>query len=456
VNAATGDRQSILTALGHHWNPTAAVMLAAASRQVEAFSSGTRVYGEDGSSSLDFAGSYGVFLVGHGNAVVRDRVLAALRDSPTLIPGTTDPRLTKLVTTLRELLPETMTGFSFGSSGAELVEIALRAVRLARPDRRKIVVVDGGYHGKTLGALRLLGQPHHRIPFVPADDDLVIVPPSDAAAIRRALSARDVAALFVEPVLGGPHLHVHPAGYLTKIAESCAETGTLLVADEIQTGLGRTGKMFGYQHDDVVPDIVLVTKSLTGGMVAVGFAALAEHLLDAARRNPDWDDSLLEGSCISGLAIEAASAAIEQVRTLDLPGRAAELGPRLCGGLADIARRHPKHLLGAPGIGLMAGLRCRNPSVELLVSMQMGARGVHTGHSLNEAVDHPVLRFYPPLTVTAEEIDRMLVALEESMQWLDTRPRRLTDAITWLLRRQYRLPTSLVLKLSHSKLRVDW
>jgi putrescine aminotransferase len=354
------------------------------------------------------------------------------------------------------VLPPTLTRFALGCSGAEIAEIALRAVHLARPDRRRILVAEGSYHGKTLGALTILGQGNHRAPFEPLGSELVTVPYGDAEAVRRALADGDVAAVFVEPVLGGAHLRVPPPGYLTEVAAACAQTGTLLVADEIQTGFGRTGKLFASEHDGVVADIMLLSKSLTGGFVPIAVCALSEGVLASARAHPDWDPEILAGSCGSALATAAAVATIREVREHRLSERAASVGSVLSAGLWEAVTRHPKHLLGAPGIGLMCGLRTRNPAVETLISMGMAQRGVHTGHSLNEEIDHPVLRFYPPLTVDVAEIERVLAALEEVLTWLDGWPRAATRCVTALLRRQYRLPPRLLLRLAHSKVRVDW
>ncbi|MET7669460.1 aspartate aminotransferase family protein [Micromonospora luteifusca] len=453
----TDDRQQIFSALGRHWNPGAATMLAAAGRAVESHATGSQVYAEDGTATLDLAGSYGVFLVGHGNPRVAAAVTETLARASAVPPGAVHPVTATLCRYLLGILPTGLDRFVLGSSGAEICEVALRAVHLARPDRRRIVVADGSYHGKTLAALSLLGQRNHRDPFEPLGSDLVVVPYGDAAAVRAAVADGSVAAVFLEPVLGGAHLTVPPPGYLREVAQDCVATGTLLVADEIQTGFGRTGQMFAVRHDDVRPDIMLLSKALTGGFVPVAVCALAGSVVDAAERHPRWHPSLLAtGGPISAVAIAAAVATIEEVRDRDLPARAAELGPRLTEGLAAAVRRHPKHLRGAPGIGLMAGLRTANPAVELMVSIGLAQRGVHTGHSLNEQISEPVLRFYPPLTCTATDIDHALAALEEALTWLDRQPRALTRAVSALLRRQYRLPPALLLRLSKSPIRMDW
>lgn len=174
--AATADRQQLLHLLGRHWNPPAATMLAAVDRQVEAYTDGTEVIAEDGSRFLDLAGSYGVFLVGHSNPVVREAVATTLTDNPIHVPGTVHPATNRLVTALHTVLPNSLTELSFGSSGAHVVEHALRLAYLAQPERNRIVVVQGGYHGKTLGALTVLPG-GHRDPFAPRTPNMLVVPP---------------------------------------------------------------------------------------------------------------------------------------------------------------------------------------------------------------------------------------------------------------------------------------
>jgi putrescine aminotransferase len=306
----TDDRQHLLSLLGNHWNPTAATLLAAASRGVEARSEGSEVYTEDGTRGLDLAGSYGVFLVGHGNQRVRGAVRDALRRAPSVPPGSTHPAMAELFTALTEVLPSSLNRFVLGCSGAEVAEIALRAVHLARPDRRRIVVAEGSYHGKTFGALSILGQANHRAPFEPLGAELVKVPYGDAEAVRAALESHDVAAVFLEPVLGGAHLTVPPEGYVAEVRDACTRTGTLFVADEIQTGFGRTGAMFAIEHDSVVPDIMLLSKALTGGFMPVAVCALSEGVLENAREHPHWTPELLSpGSCSSALAPRSARSA---------------------------------------------------------------------------------------------------------------------------------------------------
>ncbi|MER6029381.1 aminotransferase class III-fold pyridoxal phosphate-dependent enzyme [Streptomyces sp. NPDC001851] len=324
---------------------------------------------------------------------------------------------------LRSVLPDGLDHYVLGSSAAEVCDVALRAVRRARPARRQVAVAAGGHHGVTLGRA----------------DGLVVVPYGDAEAMAEALADRSVAAVFLEPVLDGPRLTVPPRGYVGRVAEACARTGTLLVADEFQTCLGRTGRMFAVDHDAVVPDVMILSKA-GAGFPRVGVCALGTALAEGVEDHP------LPHGGPSALSLAAACAAVRETVELDLPARAARLGPRLLGGLQDACRRHPAHLLGAVGTGLMTGLRTRDPSAEFQISMMLAGHGLRTGHSRHHPggrTDHPVLPFCPPPTVTEAHIDHVLAALEATLTWLDGRPRPRTGALGHLLRGlgPFRTPT---------------
>ncbi|MFI9254490.1 aminotransferase class III-fold pyridoxal phosphate-dependent enzyme [Streptomyces sp. NPDC053069] len=324
---------------------------------------------------------------------------------------------------LRSVLPDGLDQYVLGSSAAEVCDVALRAVRRARPARRQVAVAAGGHHGVTLGRV----------------DGMVEVPYGDAEAMGRALADRSVAAVFLEPVLDGPGLTVPPRGYVGRVAEACARTGTLLVADEFQTCLGRTGRMFAVDHDAVVPDVMLLSKA-GAGFPRVGVCALGTALAGAVEDHP------LPHGGPSALSLAAACAAVRETADLDLPAHAARLGPRLLAGLEDACRRHPAHLLGAVGTGLMTGLRTRDSSAEFQISMMLAGHGLRTGHSRHHPggrTAHPVLPFCPPLTVTERQIDHVLAALEATLTWLDGRPRPRTGGLGHLLRGlgPFRTPT---------------
>ncbi|KYC40902.1 hypothetical protein WA1_25125 [Scytonema hofmannii PCC 7110] len=261
-----------------------------------------------------------------------------------------------------------------------------------------------------------------------------------------------VAAVFLEPILGGAYLTVPPAGYLKEVETLCRQTNSLLVVDEIQTGFGRVGKMFAIEFDQVLPDIILLSKGITGGHTSIAIAVMRDtvvHKINTIQGLPAR--YLASESGGSPYACAAAVASIEFIRRNNLPERAQQLGQRLRQGLKEAARKYPKLILDAPGVGLMTGLRVRNSAVETAITIELGKHKIHVGHSMNESAKYPVLRFYPPLTVTAEEIDRVLAALHEVLTSLNQKPALFYDLFNQLVKRQYRLPKKLLFRLAGLK-----
>ena len=445
-------RDELVDACITFWNPMAGLFYDVAKRSVEAGAEGCWVRDEQGHQSLDFACSYGVFIVGHGNAHVRSAVEGALGGVPMLPAGVEHPSVGRYARKLAGLLPSPLCRVFFASSGAEAAELALRMSLLYHPTRRRIVVAQNSYHGKTLGALNILGQRGHRIPFGPYWEHVDFVPFGDAQAIEELVRQGDVAAVFLEPVRGGPFLEVPPPGYLTRVRAVCNQQDTLFVLDEIQTGFGRVGKMFAMDFEKVVPDLVILSKGITGGHIAIANVVTTDAVLSRIGNIGD-DAAAVLGSDTGGspIACAAALAAIEEVERLSLPDRAARLGPRLLTGLDALAKRHPKLIVKAVGVGLMTGIAVRNPAVESGITMLLGKRGVHAGHSMNEHARHPVLRFYPPLTVTEEEIDILLAALDETLQRLEQTGTIMLDLLNVIATRQYALPKSILRKAGGRK-----
>jgi putrescine aminotransferase len=443
------NNQSLYDIYSEHYNPTAGFLYQISAKPIESHSEGSFVIDEFGNKNLDFATLYGTFLVGHSNPEIQAAVLeqgAKLSCAPY---GLVEENSARLTQTIAKLLPEDLNRVFFASSGSEGMEIALRAAWAYNAPRKKLVVAHNSYHGKTLGALNILGQFNHSRPFQPLKGEVNFVPYGDISAMKKAIDDQ-VAAVVLEPILGGPFLTVPPKGYLKQVAELCQQTETLLIADEIQTGFGRTGKLFAIEWDQVVPDIILLSKAITGGCTAMAVAVVRDEIVEKIEAIEDLPARYL-GSDSGGspLACAAAQAAIEFILEENLPQRAQDLGNKLKSGLELAAAKYPKLIKNAPGIGLMTGLRCRNPGVETAIAMGLAKRKIHVGHSLNETIPNPVLRFYPPLTVSAEEIDFVLEALEEVLVDLNRKPGIFFDFfLNPIAKYQYRLPKSLLLRMA--------
>jgi putrescine aminotransferase len=437
-------RRRLLELYTRHYNHTLGRLFDIAGCPVEASARGTRIFDEEGESYLDCAAGYGTFGVGHLHPRVQDaaqRQLARMAASPA---GLYDEAVAMLLTRLRGLLPPSLSRVFLAGGGSEAVEIALRTVMWALPERKRLVAAQNSYHGKTLGALSVMGQPHLRSMFEPLCAAVEFVPYGDAEAMARAIG-QGATAVFLESILGGGHLTVPPDGYLAAVRAACDRTGTPLAVDEVQTGFGRTGTMFAFEREGIVPDIVIMSKGVTGGHAGIGIAVMTEALAEAAgdayEAGPDAPHA---GMWNSALTCATACAAIDVIVDEDLPARAASAGARLIATLNDAVRDYPAFVHDVPGRGLMTGVRLRNNIIESAVWMQMLRRRVITGLSTNDHTAHPVLRFFPPLTIDDAEIALAADALRDSLRELARVPSLLYDLANKVFRLQHYLPLPLL------------
>ena len=290
---------------------------------VEVRSEGTRIWDEEGTEYLD-CGGYGVFLHGH----CHPRVVAAVREQlerhPLATHGTVNAELAAAAATLARVTPAGLDYVAFTNSGTEAVELGLKLARLN--GRRRLISTHGGFHGKTNGALSVTGKALFRDPFQPGLADVTFIAFDDADALEAELAAGEPAAVILEPIQAEGGVIIPADGYLQAVRELCDSHGALLILDEVQTGLGRLGSWWGTDRDGVVPDILLVGKGLSGGVVPVA-AVVATP--DAYRTISE--DPLLHSSTYAGnpLAMSAASAAITALEEDDIIPKAQALGARL-------------------------------------------------------------------------------------------------------------------------------
>jgi putrescine aminotransferase len=438
------NREEVSAIYDRHYNPTLALLFDIAKCPIETRSERTHVIDQNGDSYLDFAAGYGVFSVGHSNPAVQARMieqLEAMASAPRFLYHEPAARLTSK---LASLLPDDLKHVLLCGSGSEAIEIALRIAGSYQKNRTTFVAAHHGFHGKTLGAVGICGQNYLRQPFEPIWRDARFVTYGNIEEMKMAVGA-GVGAVFLEPVLGGGFITVPPKGYLAAVRELCDRTDTLLVIDEVQTGFGRTGRLFGFEHEGIVPDVLILSKGMTGGHVSIAAAVVRrkifERIGDAFELDPLGYES---DSSASPVTCAAAEAALDFVLENRLPERAAQIGPHLQEGLAKAARDFPKLGLGAPGIGLMTGIQLRNNMVENAVWLQMLKRKVITGLSTNPVTPAPVMRFFPPLVVEKHEIDRAVSMLHESLRELDRVPGPALDLANQAAKIQFHLPKPLL------------
>ncbi|MFN2528490.1 MAG: aspartate aminotransferase family protein [Candidatus Baltobacteraceae bacterium] len=388
-------------------NPPLARVMKVSGSPVEVRARGCTVYDQNGKAYLDFAGGYGVFTLGHSHPKVIEAVKAQM-DLMSLSGKTMfNVVLGRASRRLAELTPGDLQISFFANSGAEAVEGAIKLAKVATK-RQKIVATTNAYHGKTLGALSASGREYFRSEYQPLLAHFEHVPYGDVAVLEEAL--QDAAAFIVEPVQGEGGVIVPAAGYLRAVREICDRTGALFIADEVQTGLGRCGMLFGCNRDDVVPDVMTLAKGLSGGIIPVGAYIARPSVWNAAYAKAP----LMHTSTFGGneLACAAALAAMNVLIEDDLVENARLRGLHLLQGARELGARYPTIVREVRGLGLLVGVELTNEGYGGAMIPEMLKAGVTAAWALNL---QRVIRLEPPLIVTQAEVDRALSALSAGL-----------------------------------------
>lgn len=359
--------------------------------------SGARVWDAEGRSYIDCVAGHGVALVGHCNPYVVEAVRRQCEDLITCPCSFYNATRAAFLEEMAEILPAGLRRFFLCNSGTEAVEAAIKFAR-ASTGRTQVVAARRGFHGRTLGALSATWQPKYRKPFLPLVPDFSHVPFNDEEALRGAVTEA-TAAVILEPVQGEGGVHPAAPGYLSAAAEICHARGALLILDEVQTGFGRTGRMFAMEHYGVEPDILCLSKGIAGG-VPMGLVAVGQRVQNIS--------GPIHGSTFGGnpLACAAASAALKYIRDHSLVERAAKLGDRLLEELRRIASPVVREVRG---LGLMVGIELQSQSAPYIQALQ--ERGV-----LALSAGPQVIRLLPPLVITEKDLDRVVSSVKEVLK----------------------------------------
>ncbi|HEV8562334.1 MAG TPA: aminotransferase class III-fold pyridoxal phosphate-dependent enzyme [Actinophytocola sp.] len=374
---------------------------------VEESSAGAWVTTSAGRRLLN-CGGYGVFITGARHPHVVDAVRRQLDTNPVATRLLIEPRAAEAAEALVATTPAGLNRVHFACGGAEAVEAALK---LARANgKRRLISMENGYHGKTLGALSVTAKPVFQDPFRPLLPDVTHVPFGDAEALKAALSQSDGdACVIVEPVQGEAGVIIPPFGYLAEVALLCREHGAFLVLDEIQTGLGRLGWWWGAERAAVVPDVLLAGKALGGGVLPVSAMIATEAAFAPFDRDPFLHTSTFSGS---PLGMAAAVAVIDVIREENLVWRARWLGELLREEVESVLR----DVLGdavaeVRGLGMLIGVELTVEGLAGDLLLELMDAGVIANHSLNSA---RVLRLTPPAVLDHEDVDFLVQALERA------------------------------------------
>ncbi len=380
---------------------------------------GSVFYDIHGKEYIDCLGGFGIYMLGHRHPTVVKAVRDQLEHQALHSQELLDPMRGYLSHLLAMVTPGDLRYSFFCNSGTEANEGAMKLAKLWA--RRKkpnhslgMISTTRGFHGKSFGSLSVSGKGEFREPFNPLMSGVRFVPFGDADALDKQLGicdavGFDIAAFIVEPVQGEAGAIIPPADYFPKVREICDKWGILLIADEVQTGMGRTGKLWGMEHSGVAPDIMTMGKALGGAVIPIGNFIATEDVFSTMYENPYIHTTTFGGN---PMATAAAIGALHATLEEDIPGQAAEKGAWLKGKLTELAGRYPDLFEEVRGVGVLIGMQFRDSDVGYAVSQGLFSRGVLIGGTLFNSL---TLRVQPPAIITYEQMGLVLERLEATL-----------------------------------------
>lgn len=394
---------------------------------------GCRMWDDRGNEYLDFIAGHGAFNLGHNHPEIIKCIKENLSENLPQIYGTgASPHMGELAAKLTDLAGDPFEIAFFANSGTEAVEGALKIARAAT-GRPVAVYCHNAYHGATMGSLSMIGKGPLRDPFEPLLPGFVSVPFNDLEALEEALKTHECAAFVTEPIQAEGGVNTPMPGYLKRAGELCRKHGALFILDEVQTGLGRTGALFAFQDEDVVPDILVLAKSLGGGILPIGAYATSRDIFDRAYGT--YETCISHHSTFGGNSIccQAAGRALELLASDDFLKAARKNGSRFIQALRDRFGENPL-IAGIRGRGLLIGIEFAESDHPWLSWENLGLPEF-AGHNAlpslamkrlfkNRIVTQicglnwNVLKAEPPLTIRPGELDRFVKELSETVDWI--------------------------------------
>jgi len=367
----------------------------------------------NGKEFIDMLGGFGIYVTGHRHPKVLKAVTDQLQKQAIHSQELIDPLRTYLAHLVALVTPGDLQYAFFTNSGTESIEGRLKMAMLTT-GRRRLVGAVGGFHGKTLGSLGGTSKAFFREPFLPLLD-WTHVPFGDVAALEMVLKTGDftgdrVAAVVLEPIQGEGGIVVAPPGYLAAARGLCDRWGAMLVLDEVQSGMGRTGKMFCCEHDGVTPDLMALGKGFGGGVMPIGAVVGTPRTWQKYIENPFLHTTTFGGN---PLACAAAIATLNVLLEEDLPRQAGEKGEYLLTQMNALAARYPRVMKLARGRGLMLGMEFQDNDLGYEVAKHLFARQILISGTY---INARVLRVEPALTIGFPQLDQFLSRLEDSLK----------------------------------------
>ncbi len=377
---------------------------------VEWEDSGTGFTDVFGRKYIDCLGGYGIYNVGHRHPKVVQAVKNQLDRQALHSQELLDPLRAMLAKLVGMITPGDLQYSFFTNSGTESIEGALKLAKM-HTGRPGLIAAVGGFHGKSLGSLSVTAKGVFRKPYLPLLPYVQHVPFGDAETLRKVMESsfavgHEVAAVILEPIQGEGGVVVPPDQYFSQVRDICDQFGVLLIADEVQTGMGRTGKLFAVEHYGIVPDILCLGKAFGGGVMPIGAFISTEEIWQKMMPNPFMHTTTFGGN---PLACAAAIAAIEVILEEGLVEQAAEKGAYFLPKLQKLAQDYPI-LKEARGKGLLIGMEFIDDETGYDVARGLFENGVLVAGTLISAV---TIRIEPTLTISVSELDRVLEILEK-------------------------------------------
>jgi len=358
---------------------------------------GSHVWDTDNIDYIDCMGGYGVALVGHRNERVVNAIKSQIDKVITVHSSYYNKTREEFLQALIAVAPPGLSQVHLNNSGSESIEAAIKFARKFT-GKKKMVAMKGSYHGKSMGALSLTFNPKYREPFQPLVEKVSFSPYGDIDGLRTVVD-KDTAFVILEPIQGESGIHVPPEGFLQDVRKLCDENDSLLVFDEIQSGLGRTGRMWASEHWKTIPDIMCLAKGIAGG-VPMGVTLVRPDILSVMKKGE-------HSSTFGGnpLACAAGTATLHALTQDGLIDNAKNMGQKLLNGLEDLKSKH-KIIREVRGKGLMIGAELKFEVKDILMEgIKKGLLLLYSGRN--------ILRFLPPLVISEEDIVKTLQILDE-------------------------------------------
>ncbi len=366
-----------------------------------------------GKEYIDCLGGYGIYNTGIKHPTIVKAVAAQLKRMPLSSQELLDPLRSALAELLAEIAPGDLQECFFINNGTDAVEGAMKLARLYTKKSGFISTLHG-FHGKSMGSLSLMGKALYRKPFEPLLGNIHFVKFGDAQALEDELKkmqslGTEIAAFVVEPVQGEAGAIVPPDDYFPKVRQLCNKYGILLILDEVQTGFGRTGKMFACEHWNIVPDIICLGKSIGGGVMPLSCFMSSKRIWKVLEENPFIHSTTFGGN---PLACAAGIATINVLLKENLAEQAKEKGDYILPRLKKLQDRYSKYFVDVHGKGLLIGMDFLNDEFGYAVSAGLFRRGVLVAGTL---ISSKTIRIEPALTISYKQIDIVLEKLEDTL-----------------------------------------